>query len=198
MASRPFDAGRRVLREGARALLLAAGLALLPAGAALADQKDPRLDELFDLLKKAPDSATARGIEQLIWAIWMQSDNPEVTKLMNEGVAAMSAAEFKAALGAFGRVTAIAPDFAEGWNKLATVHYITGDYQASLDDIERTLELEPRHFGALSGLGLVQAGLDRDEQALDAFERALAIDPQMESARLNAEAIRRMIEGKSI
>jgi tetratricopeptide (TPR) repeat protein len=198
MASRRFDALWRILRAGACALLLAAGLAVLPSGPVLADQKDPRLDELFDLLRKAPDPPTARSIEQLIWALWMQSGNAEVTRLMNQGVAAMSASDFRTALDAFDRVTRIAPDFAEGWNKLATVHYMIGDYRASLDEIEHVLELEPRHFGALSGLGLVQAELDHDEQALDAFERALVIDPQMEGARMNAEAIRRRLQEKAI
>ena len=119
-------------------------------------------------------------------------------RAMNTGVAAMSASDFKMAIDAFTKVTQIAPDFAEGWNKLATVHYLTGDYQDSLDEIGHTLELEPRHFGALSGLGLVQVELDHTEQALDAFERALDVYPLMQGARMNADTLRKQLQDKSI
>jgi tetratricopeptide (TPR) repeat protein len=110
----------------------------------------------------------------------------------------MSASDFKMAIDAFTQVTQIAPDFAEGWNKLATVHYLTGDYQDSLDEIGHTLELEPRHFGALSGLGLVQVELNHTEQALDAFERALDVYPLMQGARMNADTLRKQLQDKSI
>jgi tetratricopeptide (TPR) repeat protein len=188
----------RELRRWATALGLFVAVALMVPGTALADQKDPRLPELFDLLKKAPDPAAAQQVEGLIWTLWFHSDNPEVIKLMNTGVTAMSASDFKMAIDAFTQVTQIAPDFAEGWNKLATVHYLTGDYQDSLDEIGRTLELEPRHFGALSGLGLVQVELDHTEQALDAFERALDVYPLMQGARMNADTLRKQLQDKSI
>ncbi|QEX18900.1 hypothetical protein FRZ44_42110 [Hypericibacter terrae] len=185
-------------RRWAAALGLFFAVALLAPGAAFADQKDPRLPELFDLLKKAPDPGAAQQVEGLIWTLWFHSDNPEVLKLMNSGVAAMSASDFKMAIDAFTKVTQIAPDFAEGWNKLATVHYLTGDYQDSLDEIGHTLELEPRHFGALSGLGLVQVELNHTEQALDAFERALDVYPLMQGARMNADTLRKQLQDKSI
>jgi tetratricopeptide (TPR) repeat protein len=188
----------RELRRWATALGLFVAVALMVPGTALADQKDPRLPGLFDLLKKAPDPAAAQQVEGLIWTLWFHSDNPEVIKLMNTGVTAMSASDFKMAIDAFTQVTQIAPDFAEGWNKLATVHYLTGDYQDSLDEIGRTLELEPRHFGALSGLGLVQVELDHTEQALDAFERALDVYPLMQGARMNADTLRKQLQDKSI
>ena len=91
-----------------------------------------------------------------------------------------------------------APNFAEGWNKRATVNYMIGDYQASLADIDRTLELEPHHFGALAGLGLVNIKLDRDEAALDAFERVLRVSPQSDSAKANVEFVKQRIKDKSI
>jgi tetratricopeptide (TPR) repeat protein len=200
IASLSVSSSRRP--EGWRRLALFLGLffALVLADPAKvrADQKDPRLPELFDLLKKAPDPGSAQQVEGLIWALWFHSDNPDVVKLMNTGVTAMSASDFPHAIEAFRQVTKIAPDFAEGWNKLATVHYLTGDYQDSLDEIGRTLELEPRHFGALSGLGLVQVELDHTEQALDAFERALDVYPMMEGARMNAETLRKQLQDKSI
>lgn len=191
---------RRVkeLRRWGPLLGLLLAFAVAGPAAAWADQKDPRLPELFDLLKKAPDPGSAQQVETLIWALWFHSDNPEVEKLMNTGVTAMSASEFPMAIDAFKHVTELAPDFAEGWNKLATVHYLVGDYQDSLDEIGHTLELEPRHFGALSGLGLVQVELDHTEQALDAFERALEVYPMLQGARMNAETLRKQLRGKSI
>ncbi|HWA42803.1 MAG TPA: tetratricopeptide repeat protein [Hypericibacter adhaerens] len=182
----------------AAGLGLAVALAAANPAGAFADQKDPRLPELFDLLKKAPDPGSAQQVEQLIWALWFHSDDPEVVKTMNTGVTAMSQSNFQRAIEAFHHVTEIAPDFAEGWNKLATVHYLVGDYQDSLDEIGHTLELEPRHFGALSGLGLVQAQLDHTEQALDAFERALDVYPMMQGARINAETLRKELQDKGI
>lgn len=188
----------RDLRRWSGGLGLAVAFALANPPVAQADQKDPRLPELFDLLKKAPDPGSAQQVEQLIWALWFHSDDPEVMKAMNTGVTAMSQSDFQRAIEAFQHVTEIAPDFAEGWNKLATVHYLVGDYRDSLDEIGHTLELEPRHFGALSGLGLVQAQLDHTEQALDAFERALDVYPMMQGARINAETLRKELQDKGI
>jgi tetratricopeptide (TPR) repeat protein len=196
--SSPRQAGGWRRLAGFLAMFIALILADGAGAMARADQKDPRLPELFDLLKKAPDPGSAQQVEGLIWALWFHSDNPDVVKLMNTGVTAMSASDFQRAIEAFQQVTKIAPDFAEGWNKLATVHYLTGDYQDSLDEIGRTLELEPRHFGALSGLGLVQVELDHTEQALDAFERALEVYPMMQGARMNAETLRKQLQDKSI
>jgi tetratricopeptide (TPR) repeat protein len=193
-----ISSGTRPLPRWSAVLVLVFALALMTPAAAFADQKDPRLPELFDLLKKAPDPGAAQQVEGMIWALWYHSDNPEVLKLMNTGVTAMSESDFQMAIDSFKHVTEIAPDFAEGWNKLATVHYLTGDYQDSLDEIGHTLELEPRHFGALSGLGLVQVELDHTQQALDAFERALEVYPMMQGARMNAETLRKQLQNKSI
>ena len=96
------------------------------------------------------------------------------------------------------RIVEIAPDFAEGWNKRATLFYLLGQFDASMTDIDHTLELEPRHFGALSGLGLIQMILEHDEQAVDAFERALSIHPQMTGPRANIEVLKERIKSKSI
>jgi tetratricopeptide (TPR) repeat protein len=198
MTSGSLSRWRQAWPRSAAILGLLLVFLLMTPVAASADQKDPRLPELFDLLKKAPDPGSAQQVEGMIWALWFHSDNPEVLKLMNTGVTAMSQSDFNQAIDAFKRVTRIAPDFAEGWNKLATVHYLVGDYQDSLDEIGHTLELEPRHFGALSGLGLVQVELHHTEQALDAFERALDVYPMMQGARLNAEVLKKQLQDKSI
>ncbi len=171
---------------------------LLSAAPALADQKDARLEDLFSQLLAAPGPAEAQIIEGAIWHIWGQSDDGAVRALMEDGVAAMSRRDYRRALSRFEQMVAIAPDFAEGWNKRATVHYLMGNYSASLEDIVRTLELEPRHFGALSGRGLVYVALEDEQRALNSFEEALAIHPNLVSAAVNAEALRKSLREKQI
>ena len=117
---------------------------------------------------------------------------------MGEGVAAMQRRDYPAALRSFDSMVDLAPEFAEGWNKRATLYYLMGAYENSLDDIVRTLELEPRHFGALSGRGLILQDLGRDEEALTAFEAALDLNPQMPGARHNADALRKSLEDSAI
>jgi tetratricopeptide (TPR) repeat protein len=196
---------RHLLRIGH---VLAAGLTAAPALAlclllpavppASADQTDPRLIPLFDILKTTRNPIQAQIAEHEIWSLWMTSKEETVNLLMIRGVDALSADDLKTAFKVFTEMVEIAPDFAEGWNKRATVLYMLGAYPESIADIDRTLELEPRHFGALSGLGLCNAELEHDEAALDAFERALSVNPHMDGARANAEALRRKIEDKAI
>ena len=165
---------------------------------ALADQKDGRLPGLFVDLKKAPDARTAEQIEQQIWQIWFDSGSKELDALMAEGADAMQSSDYKTALDRFNQIVKKRPDFAEGWNRRATLYYLMGEYKKSLADIDRTLKLEPRHIGALSGLGLVNTQLDKFEAAADAFKRVLAISPQNMSAQRNLDAIREIIKKKSI
>jgi tetratricopeptide (TPR) repeat protein len=180
------------------AAVAGAGLLLAADRLADADQTDARLPALFDQLKAAPTATEAKSVEMQIWSIWTVSSNDEVNRLMAEGVSAMNQADPKTALEDFNRIVELAPDFAEGWNKRATLYYLLGQFDASMADIDKTLELEPRHFGALSGLGLIQMTLEHDEQAIDAFERALSIHPQMTGPRANIEALKERIKSKSI
>jgi len=163
-----------------------------------ADQKDGRLPELFAALKAAPDVETAAAVEDKIWRIWLQANDAAIDKLMTEGSKAMSAQQFGTALQKFNAIIAQRPDFAEGWNKRATLYYVMGNYQQSLADIDRTLELEPRHIGALSGLGLVNMQMEREEAAADAFERVLNIDPMNISAKQNLAIVQDMLKRKQI
>jgi tetratricopeptide (TPR) repeat protein len=165
---------------------------------AAADQKDPALDGLFQQLKTTPDGDDARGLEAQIWAIWMRSADDEVNRLMEAGNTAMEAGQYEAALAAFNRIVDKAPDFAEGWNKRATVEFLLGDYQASMADIAHTLKLEPRHFGALAGLGQVELALGNKEAALNAFNQALAIDPHLGDVAEMADNLKKEIAGKAI
>ncbi|MCX8101200.1 MAG: tetratricopeptide repeat protein [Geminicoccaceae bacterium] len=169
-------------------LLLVAWLAI--AGSSRADQTDPRLDFLFARLKEA-DAVEARIIESHIWTMWSAIDDPEARDLLERGSVAMANRDHKTAMAAFDALTARFPNFAEGWNKRATLFWIMGDDLAALRDIQRTLALEPRHFGALSGLGLVLMRLNQPARALAAFEAALAIHPNLPAARHQAERLRR-------
>jgi len=175
-------------------LLLLFGL----AAPAAADQDDPRLDRLFEQLYHAPDPVVARAVERAIWEIWLASEDDVINAMMGEGVAAMQRRDYPAALRSFDSMVEMAPDFAEGWNKRATLYYLMGAYESSLDDIIRTLELEPRHFGALSGRGMILHDLGRNEEALTAFEAALDLNPQMPGARLNVEALRKVLKDSAI
>ncbi|HVJ42291.1 MAG TPA: tetratricopeptide repeat protein [Dongiaceae bacterium] len=165
---------------------------------ALADQRDSRLPDLFHQLQQAKSPSEAMTIEGTIWAIWAESGDKELDRLLTEGTAAMSIHDFATALSDFDAVTNRAPQFAEGWNKRATSLYLIGDLQASLEDIGRVLKLEPRHFGALAGLGLVNLGLDREEAARDAFQQVLKIDPMNLAAKANLKAVQQQIDDKSI
>ena len=137
-----------------KALCLICGLAWLLTPA-FGDQTDPRLDQLFADLKSVAGPAEAAPVENRIWTIWHETSDESVDTLMKKGIERMGRGDFRTALAAFTHVVEAAPDFAEGWNKRATVHFLMENYKESLADIVKTLELEPRHFGALSGRGLV-------------------------------------------
>jgi tetratricopeptide (TPR) repeat protein len=178
---------------------IAAGLLVLliagVAGPARADQDDPRLDGLFQRLQHTPDPAEAQVVEQQIWQLWLESDNAAINRLMQQGVFAMSAQDYATALQTFTRMIDQAPKFAEGWNKRATVYYLMGNWSASVRDIQRTLALEPRHFGALFGLGLIYEELDQPEAALRSFEATLVLNPHSESTRQMIGQLRQQLRG---
>lgn len=180
-----------------RATVLAV-FALLLAPPAVADQTDTRLDDLFVELTATRDLGRAAEVERRIWAIWREHGDGAVVALMDQGYRAMAAHDARVARRAFDQVVELAPDFAEGWNARATLNYLVGSYPASLADIERTLALEPRHFGALSGRGLVYAALEEWDRSLASFEAALEVNPHMEGAKANLRAIREEIGEKDI
>lgn len=176
------------------ALVLAAILVTAPAPAP-ADQQDTRLDGLFDRLQTARNQDEADIISESIWAIWTYAGIEDVDRLMSVGIVAMAQGQFAVALAAFDAIVAKAPKFAEGWNKRATVYYLIGRYQDSIADVERTLALEPRHYGAISGLGLIHLALGQDKAALAAFERALRVNPHMPVIHEHVRALKRKLQG---
>ncbi len=174
-------------------------LALLAlALAAQAAQNDARLDGLFERLGAATNPIEAGLVEEAIWQIWLISNDARANRLMAKGIGAMNRGDNATALASFDEIVNILPGFAEGWNKRATVRYLMGSHEASLGDIGRTLALEPRHFGALSGRGLVNLALGREEAALKAFEAALRIYPRLPGAESHIKALREKLKGKAI
>jgi Tetratricopeptide repeat len=190
------DAAKAAHNPGMRGVLVILFmLGLVSSGTVYADQDDPRLPALFARLKTAESDSEARVVETIIWQIWSVSADDEVNAMMLRGLQAMTDGNPKQALTVFDAMVQRSPYFAEGWNKRATVYYLLGDFDASVGDIEHTLQLEPHHFGAFSGLGQIYLALGRDEAALKAFEAALAIDPHLTGIRAAVESIKKKREG---
>jgi len=165
---------------------------------AWADQHNPQLEILFKRLHKAPDAATAAAVEQSIWQLWLEHPDPKCRQLMQQGTIQLNAGEFTAALATYNQLVKIAPDYAEAWNKRATVQYLLHDFAASELDIRQTLQLEPFHFGALSGRGLVKLAQRDFAGARAAFNAALEVYPQSISTRNNLDELETFLRRKSI
>jgi tetratricopeptide (TPR) repeat protein len=178
--------------------VLLSWLFLAAAAPAMADQNDPRLNDLFARLQKTDNRLEAETLENMIWGIWYSSDDVEVTRLMDQGERAMAAQDMRTAIGAFTKIIEIAPDFAEGWNRRATALYMIGEYEASRADVAETLAREPRHFGALSGLGLINEAEDRGEEAIEAWEKALEVNPNMPSVQQHIEEMKAKLADENI
>lgn len=159
-------------------------------GPAHAAQDDPRLDALFAELQATQDPAEGGRLGRRIAEIWHDSGNPEINGLMREGRRQLDDGNLLAALKRFERVTEAAPGFAEGWTKRAQVLYQMGDFAAAETHLARVLELEPRQFLALAGLGLVHLQLGRVEAARAALEEALAINPHLTGVRRKIEELK--------
>ena len=144
-----------------------------------ADQNDPRLDRLFTELKLAADQESADDIASEIWALWRKTDNPVAAQALADGSEAIRTRRYRSAYRHFSKVIEQAPAFAEGWNARATVLYLMGAYRESINDIRETLRREPRHFGALSGLGLIFLQQKQFGPAAAAFRDALLINPHL-------------------
>lgn len=137
-------------------------------------------------------------MDQRIWLLWLHSRDKAVNRLMAQGVIAMQRGALDRALDRFGEITRRAPDFAEGWNKRATVLYMMGRHRESVADVQQVLNLEPRHYGALSGLGMILIALGREEDALEWLRRALELNPYLDGIRLLVEEIGERLKGKRI
>jgi len=139
------------------------------------------LDRLFAQLRQADDKDMAAVLENAIQAMWLRSGSPTADVLMKQAGEAAEAKSYGPALAILDTVVELYPDFAEGWNRRATVHFLRGDYTSSLSDIEQVLALEPRHYGALSGLGAIEKERGNGRAALRALRRAKMINPNLDS-----------------
>jgi tetratricopeptide (TPR) repeat protein len=135
--------------------------------------------------------------ENVMWTIWLRSGNEQVDALMVEGIRLIEVERYPEAAEIFDQIIAGAPQFAEGYNKRATVYYLMQEFEKSVADIHTTLELNPAHFGALSGMGLCYLGLDEPRQALEWFERAIAINPNMATIRSYIQQIREFLKNQA-
>jgi tetratricopeptide (TPR) repeat protein len=156
------------------------------------------LDTLFDALKIAPDAESAKAIEDRIWALWMVSGSDTCNLLMGRVKAAADDKDYDLAIKLLDAVVALKPDYVEAWNRRATIYYMKKDYGHALADIGEVLAREPRHFGALSGLGLILQEIGDDKHALEAYRKALAIDPHLEHVPDVVKTLRDKVEGRDI
>ncbi len=182
-----------------RLILFAVLLAFLTLPATgMADQTSDVLDDRFDRLKTSTNAFEAAAVEGLIWKVWIHRGVAEVDQNMTLGIVAMDEGDFNGSLSYFEQVVRLDPGFAEGWNKRATVYYLMGKFDASVADIKKTLTLEPRHFGALSGMGLIYDAIGNQAAAVKVWEKALEINPHMAGLRHRIEEIRAENKGNPI
>ncbi len=154
-----------------------------------ADQSDERLDLLFQHLASTDDPYVIRATENQIWQIWLEHPDDDLERLMEIGIQRMNSRRYPEALLIFSQITESFPRYAEGWNKRATLYYMLGSYEESITDIKNTLNLEPRHFGALSGLGMAYLQQDQLAKAKKAFEDLISVHPNSPNARENLEYV---------
>lgn len=170
-----------------------------PADAKSADMKaEDRLDELFSELKRERNEKAAERIASRIWEEWGHSGSASIDLMMMWSKDAMDGQKFDVALDFLDQVVTMEPAYAEGWNRRATVHFMMQNYAKSMADINHTLQLEPRHFGALSGMGQIMKNAGHNELALQAWQRVLDIYPMMRSAQNEVATLSEELAGEGI
>jgi tetratricopeptide (TPR) repeat protein len=156
------------------------------------------IDFLFDALKAAPDADIAKQVENRIWAIWLSSGSDTADLLMSRVKGAIEAKDTRLAIQLLGSIIDIRPDYIEAWNRRATLFFALKDYGRAMADIQEVLNREPRHFGALAGLGMILEEVGETKQALDAYRKALAINPHMQKIPEQVKALSEKVEGRDI
>jgi tetratricopeptide (TPR) repeat protein len=156
------------------------------------------LDRLFQRLQSTQSEEEAQRVEVAIRRVWSRSGRAGVDALAAHAVEAMHAGQYNQALAFLDKVVETAPQFAEGWNLRATVHYLRDDFRPAVADIGHVLSLEPRHFGALAGLGRIMLEMEDRKAALWAFERALAVNPHLPEVRDQIEQLQDELAGLPI
>jgi len=171
-----------------------------PANLPKPQKGDPtrNLDFLFEALKLAPDDSSAKAIEQRIWAQWFVTKSDTATILMGRVKTAVDAKDLDLAIKLLDSLVKIRPDYVEAWNRRATIYYLKKDYGRAMADIREVLRREPRHFGAMSGLGLILQEVGDDKHALDIYRRALAVYPRLERVPDLVKTLTEKVEGRDI
>lgn len=155
-----------------------------PAKGAPSAEKALRLDQLFDTLKTSPDEQAARETEQKIWIEWTTPEDPELARLMDQAMSARRIADYDKAIGLLDRITTGWSGYAEGWNQRATVYFLKGDYEKSLEDIAETLEREPRHFGSMAGRSIIRLKQAKPALAIQGIKQTMEIHPYLKERHL--------------
>ncbi len=161
-------------------------------------EPDYSLDTLFSALKIAPDTDSAKAIENRIWEAWIESGSDTCDLLMTRVKDAIEEKDYDLAIRLLNSIIAIRPGYVEAWNQRATVYYLKDDYARAIADIAEVLAREPRQFGALAGLGMMLQDIGDDKDALDAYRRALAIDPHLENIPDAVKTLTEKVEGRDI
>lgn len=188
---------------GALVLLLpvpSAVIAQAPRNAAPVETSDRRgrLDALFTALKAAKNDDEAGEFVAEIWRVWSLSGRADIDALMARALGAMSSSDFGLASLLLDSVVDEAPDFAEGWNRRATLRFMMGDHAGSTADIEKVLALEPRHFGAIAGRAMIHMSARRWKEALAAYRAALALNPYLRERREVIPMLEKQVEGEKL
>jgi len=156
------------------------------------------VDFLFDALKAAPDADIAKQVENRIWAIWLASGSDTADLLMSRVKGAIEAKDTKLAVQLLDSIIEIKPNYIEAWNRRATLFFALKDYGRAMADIREVLNREPRHFGALAGLGMILEEVGEDKLALDAYRKALAVNPHMQKIPEQVKTLTEKVEGRDI
>jgi tetratricopeptide (TPR) repeat protein len=156
------------------------------------------LDFLFGALKAAPDEDSAKQVENRIWALWLASGSDTANLLMTRAKTAIDANDLDLAIQMLDAIIKVKPDYIEAWNRRATLHYMRKEYGQSMEDIRQVLKLEPRHFGAMSGLGMILQEFGDEKHALDVFRRALEINPHLPKIDEMIKSLTEKVEGRDI
>ena len=141
-----------------------------------------------------PDEEVRDRAEQAMWRLWARSGNPGVDSLYQKGIEQMSAGDLQESIGTFTRIIKLKPDFAESWNKRATLYFLVGDLRKSLADCAEVMKRNPYHFGALSGYALIYSQLEYYDRALEYSRRALEVNPNLDGVKRNIDLLERLVE----
>jgi len=174
-------------------------LACLPTlaladGCPTAPDHSAELDDLLAQIQTAPDERTAQGLSNQMWQLWDNAPDEPSQQMLNDGMRARANFDFLRAYQRFDALVSYCPFYAEGYNQRAFVHYLREDYVAALPDLDRALELNPQHVGALSGKALTLWALQRPAEALEALDAALALNPWLGERHLRPAIVEQLKE----